>query len=234
MFSKCICLCHCHCLCICLVLVRSCVPITLIKYLKGHRSLGSLFVCQSVKFCEWVSESVTRSPIELFWTAKNTINMTVLFLSFLCTLPEPMLQTQPSNKQGIWCCQKLYKVKNALCKCIHLEKSLQMCTQAYMIQHNVSCTCRARAERSKNRILTSFISLAEHTFVLFIILSSSLGLHITVQSTCLGRKRRYNTPSQIMGLHSTYLDIACWGKRCLKMICNKIIFHYKFSHWIHV
>ena len=56
-------------------LVRSCVLITLIKCLKGHRSLASLYVCQSVKYCEWVSEWVsdwvTRSPIELFWTAKK-------------------------------------------------------------------------------------------------------------------------------------------------------------------
>ena len=57
------------------MLVRSCFLITLIKCLKGHKSLGSLFVCQLVKSCEWVSESVsqsvTRSPIELLWTAKN-------------------------------------------------------------------------------------------------------------------------------------------------------------------
>ena len=39
------------------------------KCLKGHRSLGSLFECQVVKFL--VTQSVTRSPIELFWTAKK-------------------------------------------------------------------------------------------------------------------------------------------------------------------
>ena len=56
-------------------IVRSCLLITLIKCLKGHRSLGSLFVCQLVKssVSEWVSQSVTRSPIELFWTAKYSL-----------------------------------------------------------------------------------------------------------------------------------------------------------------
>ena len=39
------CLCICHCLCYCLFLVRSCVLITLIKCLKAHKSLGSLFEC---------------------------------------------------------------------------------------------------------------------------------------------------------------------------------------------
>ena len=34
-----------------------------------HRSLGSLFECQVVK--SWVPQSLTRSPIDLFWTAKN-------------------------------------------------------------------------------------------------------------------------------------------------------------------
>ena len=44
--SKCMCLCHCLCPCICLChcvfLVRSCLLITLIKCLKGHKSLGLL------------------------------------------------------------------------------------------------------------------------------------------------------------------------------------------------
>ena len=54
-------------------LVSSCLLITPIKGLKGHKSLGSLFVCQSVKYPETVSDSVTRSPIELFWTAKKKV-----------------------------------------------------------------------------------------------------------------------------------------------------------------
>ena len=91
-------------------MVMSCLLITLIKCLKGHKSLGSLcsvvfvivfvflwvrtcpfitlircleslkkiilfFVCQLVKssVSESVSQSVIRSPIELFWTAKNRI-----------------------------------------------------------------------------------------------------------------------------------------------------------------
>ena len=49
--SECICLCQCHCLCLCLChclfFVRSCLLITLIKCLKGHKSLGSL--CSVVK-----------------------------------------------------------------------------------------------------------------------------------------------------------------------------------------
>ena len=55
------------------MLVRSCFLITVIKCLKGHWSLGSLFnvkIKRSVT--QWVSEWVTRSPIELSWTAKNT------------------------------------------------------------------------------------------------------------------------------------------------------------------
>ena len=38
--------------------------------LKGHKSLGSLCNVKS-KSPQWVSQSVTRSPIELLWTAKN-------------------------------------------------------------------------------------------------------------------------------------------------------------------
>ena len=56
------------------LLVMSCVLITLITCPKGHKSLrvlyGSLFQ-QCVVVSEWVSQWVTRSPIELFWTAKN-------------------------------------------------------------------------------------------------------------------------------------------------------------------
>ena len=59
-------------------LVRSCLLITLIKCLKGHKSLGSL--CSVVKTLIVVvtdqpmdqgTNQGTRSPIELFWTAKN-------------------------------------------------------------------------------------------------------------------------------------------------------------------
>ena len=46
-------------------LVRSCLLITLIKCLKGHKSLGSLCCCVFQKVSQSVSESVTRSPIEL-------------------------------------------------------------------------------------------------------------------------------------------------------------------------
>ena len=48
------------------MLVRSCFLLTLNKCLKGHRSLGSLFVCR---------KSVTRSPIELFWIARNMLHV---------------------------------------------------------------------------------------------------------------------------------------------------------------
>ena len=43
--------------------VKSCLIITLIKYLKGHKSLGSL--CNVKIKSHSVSQSVTRSPIEL-------------------------------------------------------------------------------------------------------------------------------------------------------------------------
>ena len=53
--------------------VRSCLLITLIKCLKGHKSLGSL--CSVVKTLivsgNRPSYQGTRSPIELFWTAKK-------------------------------------------------------------------------------------------------------------------------------------------------------------------
>ena len=55
-------------------LVRSCLLITLIKCLKGHKSLGSL--CNVVKALivsgAGPTKGQTMSPIELFWTAKNT------------------------------------------------------------------------------------------------------------------------------------------------------------------
>ena len=46
-------------------LVRSCPLIILIKFLKGHKSLGSLCWCVFQKVPYSLSESVTRSPIEL-------------------------------------------------------------------------------------------------------------------------------------------------------------------------
>ena len=50
-------------------LIRSCLLITLIKCLKGHKSLGSL--CSVVKTLIVSGNIGTMSPIELFWTAKN-------------------------------------------------------------------------------------------------------------------------------------------------------------------
>ena len=56
-----------------LFLVRSCLLITLIKCLWGHKSLGSL--CSVVKTLivsgAQGTDDRTRSPIERFWTAKN-------------------------------------------------------------------------------------------------------------------------------------------------------------------
>ena len=49
--------------------VRSCLLISLIKCLKGHRSLGSLFDVKSNSTLN--SQWVTRSPIEQFWTDKK-------------------------------------------------------------------------------------------------------------------------------------------------------------------
>ena len=70
------------------MLVRSCFPITLIKCLKGRKSLGSL--C-NVKSKSTLSESGTRSPIELFWTAKEYSNF-YLNLILKCALPDAMRQ----------------------------------------------------------------------------------------------------------------------------------------------
>ena len=54
-------------------LVRSCLLITLIKCLKGHKSPGSL--CSVVKTLivsgARGTDRQTMSPIELLWTAKN-------------------------------------------------------------------------------------------------------------------------------------------------------------------
>ena len=55
-------------------LVTSCPLITLSKCLKGHKSLGSL--CSFVKTLVVTDGQVkqgTRSPNELFWTAKKTM-----------------------------------------------------------------------------------------------------------------------------------------------------------------
>ena len=52
------------------LLVRSCPLINLIRCLKGHKSLGSLFSVLKSKGHR-VSERVTRSSIQLLWTAKN-------------------------------------------------------------------------------------------------------------------------------------------------------------------
>ena len=63
------------------LLVRSCLLITLIKCLKGHKSLGSL--CSVVKTLI-VSGAIptggwTRSPIQLLWTAKNVTEKPILW-----------------------------------------------------------------------------------------------------------------------------------------------------------
>ena len=52
--------------------VRSCLFITLIKCLKGHKSLGSLCNVWLLVVTDGRTDQGTRSPIELFWTAKNT------------------------------------------------------------------------------------------------------------------------------------------------------------------
>ena len=63
------------------LLVMSCLLITLIKCLKGHKSLGSLCSVVKTLIVSGVrrTDQGTRSPIELFWTAKNSLF--VLFLS---------------------------------------------------------------------------------------------------------------------------------------------------------
>ena len=67
------------------MLVRSCFLITLIKCLKGHKSLGSL--CSVVKTLivsgAGPTKGQTMSPIELFWTAKKQTNATNVTLHLL-------------------------------------------------------------------------------------------------------------------------------------------------------
>ena len=53
------------------MLIRSCILITVIKCLKGNKPLGSL--CHVKIKNHSLSDSVTRSPIALFWTAKKPI-----------------------------------------------------------------------------------------------------------------------------------------------------------------
>ena len=55
------------------MLVRSCFLITLIKCLKGHKSLGSLCSVAKTLIVSGVrqTDQGARSPIELLWTAKN-------------------------------------------------------------------------------------------------------------------------------------------------------------------
>ena len=57
------------------MLDRSCFLITLIKCLKGHKSLGSLCNVTKVKVTQWLTDAVTRSPIELLWTAKKWLKL---------------------------------------------------------------------------------------------------------------------------------------------------------------
>ena len=58
-------------------MVRSCLLVTLIKCPKGHKCVGSLcrlvktLIVSSVRPTGQASKQGTRSPIELFWTAKN-------------------------------------------------------------------------------------------------------------------------------------------------------------------
>ena len=51
------------------LLVTSCLLITPIKCLKGHKSLG--WLCCYVFTHSINRERITRSPMKLFWTAEN-------------------------------------------------------------------------------------------------------------------------------------------------------------------
>ena len=59
---------------------QTCLLITLIKCLKGHKSLGSLgsvvkgLIVSLVGRTNQPRDQGTRSPIELFWTAKKKKN----------------------------------------------------------------------------------------------------------------------------------------------------------------
>ena len=73
-------------LCVVFLWVRTCLFITLIRCLEGLKTMILFFICQLVKSnSQWVSESVTRSPIELFWTAKK-INHNFHIRMYVCRI----------------------------------------------------------------------------------------------------------------------------------------------------
>ena len=101
------------------LLVRSCPLITLIKCLKDHKALGSLWLLESKTWLsDSVSEWVTRSPIELLWTAKKLWSCWLIILTFSwawTTLPVEFLVTL-SMEWRLWLKSKL----SALPKSHHL------------------------------------------------------------------------------------------------------------------
>ena len=78
--------------------VRSCLLITLIKCLKGHKSLGSLgsvvkgLIVSLVGRTNGPTNQGTRSPIELFWTANHLLS---------CSGKAKNLFLQPLNSQAL-------------------------------------------------------------------------------------------------------------------------------------
>ena len=110
----------------CQNLVRSCFLITPIKCLKGHKSLGSLCNVKS-KSPQWVSQSVTRSPIELLWTAKNYFQYKlVTFSFFIWTQGDTLLLVHSEwsfgrNRIAYFVCET-WKINNVKCIWLFITK----------------------------------------------------------------------------------------------------------------
>ena len=72
---------------------------------QGHKCLGSLFVCKNQKVTQRVSQWVTRSPIELFWTAKKVVRPWPSWSHWPPWLPWPCwVADHPDQKE----CSKLW------------------------------------------------------------------------------------------------------------------------------
>ena len=123
-------------------MVRSCLLVTLIKCPKGHKCVGSL--CRLVKtlivqFGQ--TKQGTRSPIELFWTAKDQIcgiRIRILHLHPQCDGPRLILKTNRFDQQYIsssasWlpptttATERIHLVKTELHKLLHFILVVAYC-----------------------------------------------------------------------------------------------------------
>ena len=82
-------------------LVRSCLLITLIKCLKGHKSIRLLFVCQLVKYCDWVSQSVSdKVTYRAVWGQLKILARLGVSRTIYVNLDSPNLYFQYFNFKG--------------------------------------------------------------------------------------------------------------------------------------